>query len=171
MSKYLPVENLLYTTKLSEEQVITKLTENVEIQKSIDFWACTNTYSKPYIGQITGNTFEIKRAICYRNSFLPIIKGEVFRDFEGTKIKVNMKPYSFVLAFIIFWFGGFVSNCIIITYTLSTHEFDSFLIIPLMILLFVIILLIALLYAGFRAERTTSKKDLQRILEAEIERK
>lgn len=165
MSKYLPIENIIYKSKLSTEQTIQKLNENIEAEKSFGFGAHNFTYSKPYIGKIIGNSFEIKRAISYRNSFLPQIKGEIYSDFDGTKIKVNMKPHSFVLVFMTIWFGGVFIGCIATTFALFTKEFTPFFLIPFGMLIFGI----ALLYGAFKTESSTSKKDLMKILEAEIE--
>lgn len=165
MSKLLPIENIIYKTKLSKEQTIQKLTENVEAEKSFGFGANNYTYSKPYIGQVKGNSFEIKRAISYRNSFLPQIKGEVYTKFDGTKIKVNMKPHTFVLVFMTIWFGGFFIGCLATTFALFTQKFTPFFLIPFGMLLFGI----ALLYGAFKTESSTSKKDLANILEAELE--
>lgn len=165
MSRYLPIENIIYTTKLTKEQTIQKLTDNIEAEKSFGFGAQNYTYSKPYIGKIIGNNFEVKRVISYSNSFLPQIKGEIYSEFDGTKIKVNMKPHSFVLVFMTIWFGGVFIGCIATTFALFTKEFTPFFLIPFGMLLFGI----TLLYGAFKTESKTSKKDLLEILEAEIE--
>ena len=166
MSQYLPIENIIYKTKLSKEQTIQKLADNIEAEKSFGFGAHNYTYSKPYIGQIFGNTFEIKRAINYRNSFLPQIKGEVYSEFDGTKIKVKMKPHSFVLVFMTIWFGGVFIGCVATTFALFTQNFSPFFLIPFGMLIFGIVLLLG----AFKTESKKSKKDLVQILEAEIEK-
>jgi hypothetical protein len=165
MSKYLPIENIVYKTKLSKEQTIQKLTDNVEAEKSFGFGANSYTYSKPYIGQIIGNNFDIKRATSYRNSFLPQIKGEIYSEFDGTRIRVNMKPPTFVLIFMTVWFGGVSIACLATISALFTQGFSPFFLVPFGMLLFGI----ALLLGAFKTESSTSKKDLMRILEAEIE--
>jgi hypothetical protein len=165
MSKFLPIENIVYKTKHSKEQTIQKLSENIEAEKSFGFGVNSYTYSKPYIGRVIGSNFEIKRAISYRNSFLPQIKGEVYSEFDGTKIKVNMKPHIFVLVFMTIWFGGVFIGCVATIFALFTQEFTPFFLIPFGMLLFGI----ALLYGAFKTESSTSKKDLIRILEAEIQ--
>jgi hypothetical protein len=165
MNKFLPIENIIYKTKLSKEQTIQKLTENIETEKSFGFGAHNYTYSKPYIGRILGNSFEIKRAISYRNSFLPQIKGEIYSEFDGTKIKVNMKPHSLVLVFMTIWFGGVFLACIGTTYALFTQKFTPFFFIPFGMLLFGI----GLLFGAFKTESSTSKKDLLKIFDAKIE--
>lgn len=165
MNKFLPVENLIYKTKLSKEQAIQKLNDNIEVEKSFGFGINNSTYSKPYIGQIIGNNFEIKRAINYRNSFLPQIKGEIYTEFDGTKIKVNMKPHNFVLIFMGIWFSVVFIACLATTYVLFTQEFSLFSLIPFGMFLFGILLL----FGAFKTESSTSKKDLTRIFEADIQ--
>lgn len=166
MSKYLPIENITYKTKLSKEQTIQKLTDNIEAEQSF-FGDQNYTYSKPYIGKIIDNNFKIKRAIndSYYESFSPQIKGEIYSEFDGTKIKVNMKLHSFVLVFMIIWFGGVFIGCIVSIIALFTEEFTPFFIIPFGMLICGILLF----YGRFKAETSTSKKDLLKILEAEIE--
>jgi len=165
MSHFLPFENIILTTKLSKEQTFIRLTDNIEAEKSFGFGSHNTTYSKPYIGQIIGDNFEIKRAISYRNSFLPQIKGKVYSEFDGTKIKVNMKPQDFVLVFMTIWFGGVFIGCVATIFALFTQEFTPFFLIPFGMLLFGI----ALLYGAFKTESSTSKKDLTRIFEAKIQ--
>jgi hypothetical protein len=165
MSKYLPIENIIYRTKLSKEEVIRRLTDNIEAVELYSFGVRNPTYSKPYFGKIGSNNFQIIRAIKYRNSFLPEIKGEIYSEFDGTKIKVNMKPHSLVLVIMAFWLGGVFIGCIVTTYAMFTTEFTPFHLIPFGMLIFGI----ALVFSGFKTESSASKKDLLRILEAEIE--
>lgn len=165
MSKYLPIENIIYKTKLSKDQVIQKLNENVEVDKSIGFGLFNLTYSKPYYGKINSYSFEIKRVISYNNSFLPQIKGEVYSDFYGTRIRVNMKLHSYVSVFMSIYFVGVLFGCIVVTFALFTQDFTPFFLIPFGMLLFGI----ALVYGAFKTESSTSKTDLKRIFEAEIE--
>jgi hypothetical protein len=64
--KYLPIENITYTTTLKEEELLSRLSAYVEPVKSnrfFNFYA-TNT-SKPYKGQIIGSGFNIRRIIQY----------------------------------------------------------------------------------------------------------
>jgi hypothetical protein len=164
MSKFLPIENLTYKSRLSKEDVLKNLSDNIENEKSFRFGVYNQAYSKPYIGKIVGNTFEIKRAITYRNSFLPIIRGEVSADYVGTKILVKMKPHTFVIFFMSIWLGGISIGCLATLYALFSQKFDPSLLIPFGMLFFGI----ALFYGAFKSESKTSIEDLKRILEAEI---
>ncbi|MBK8874664.1 MAG: hypothetical protein IPN13_12375 [Bacteroidetes bacterium] len=159
MSKYLPFENIIYKTKFSKEQAIQKLIDNIEAERTFGFSAPSYTYSKQYIGQITGNKFKIKRVINYRNSFLPQIKGEVYSEFDGTKIKVNMSLHKFVLVFTSIWFASFcrMLNCNICTFYkgFCTFHFNS---------IRTVGICVALLFNAFKTEKK-SRKDLMRIFE------
>lgn len=165
MNQFLPIENILYKTRLSKEEAIKRLSDNVEKQQSFGLAAHKHSYSKPYIGNVYGNSFEIKRAINYKNSFLPNIKGEIFSDYEGTKIRVTMKPESFVFVFMAIWFGGVAIGCVVTTFALFSQAFSPFFLIPYGMLVFGIVLL----FGAFKTETKTSRTDLQRILEAEVE--
>ena len=165
MSILLPFENLTFKTKLSKDEAIEKLLENIEAQKSFGIGAHNYLYLKPYIGRFEENNFEIKRAISYRNSFLPVIKGTVYTEFDVTKIKVKMRPHFFVLIFMTVWFSGVLIGCLFTTIALLTQKFTPMFLIPYGMIIFGI----ALLYGGFKTESSISKKDLLRILEAEIE--
>ena len=67
--KLLPFEKIVYHSSLTKEELLTHLHNEIETEKSFGFGANNNSYSKPYIGKIYDNSFEIKRAINYRNSF------------------------------------------------------------------------------------------------------
>ncbi len=61
---------------------------------------------KPYQGEVSPNRFKISRVIYYRNSFLPIIKGELKADLGGTRLDIKMSLHPFVIVFMAIWFGG-----------------------------------------------------------------
>jgi hypothetical protein len=165
MKNVLPFEKHILRTSLSKEQVIEKLKESVEPEKSFGFRSFNFSYTKPYVGKINGDRFEIKRAINYRNSFLPLIKGIINNEIGRTKIDISMKPHDFVIAFMVIWFGGVTIGCIATTYVMLTQEFNPFLLIPFAMLLFGI----ALVVGAFKTESSKSRKDLLTLFEAEIE--
>lgn len=164
MKKVLPFEKHYLRTRLSKEQVIERLQESIEPEKSFGFGSFNFSYTKPYVGKIYGDTFEIKRAINYRNSFLPLIKGVVNSEIGRTKINITLKPHDFVIAFMTIWFGGVTIGCVATTYVMLTDDFNPFLVIPFAMLLFGI----ALVVGAFKTESSKSKKDLLTLLEAEI---
>lgn len=94
----LPFERLTYRTKLSKEELLSLLYKNVKEEKMGLFFKPRS--ERPYAGEITDNQFKLKRVISYKNSYQPIIKGEITEDQYGTKVEVKMNIHKFIL-----WFG------------------------------------------------------------------
>ena len=165
MSNYLPFENILYRTQLSQVKAIERLADKVEKEKSFRIGFYNNNYTKPYYGTIYGSKFEINRALSYRNSFSPIIKGEIFTHYEGTRIKVSMKPHVHVLVFMTIWFGAVFIACFATIAVMFTQGFNVYFLIPFAMLLFGV----AFLLGGFKTESKRSRNDLKEIFQAEID--
>ncbi|RZJ69929.1 hypothetical protein [Flavobacterium sp.] len=159
-----PKDQVVFKSDLSAEEVLKRLQNNVEAQKTFGFRINTS-YSTPYIGKIVGNTFSIRRVISYRNSFLPVIKGEVTSAMSGSRIKVTMQPDAAVKVFMIIWLAGVTFGCIAILTTLFTEEADFFILIPF----FMLAMGLALFHFPFKIEANRSRKDFLEMLEAKIE--
>lgn len=104
--KYLPFENITFHSKLPENEIIELLKQHVEPEK---FFRFRGFYSpkpkKPYEGYVHGRTFNIRRIIRYRNSFLPRITGMIEPVANGTKVHVKMQLHALVVVFVLVWFG------------------------------------------------------------------
>lgn len=98
--KFLPTENITYKTRLKEDEIIRRLSDCIEPEKTFRFGIFSSGSTKSYEGKINGQTFNIKRIISYRNSFLPRINGVIERDFDGLTIKVKMRLHTFVIVFL-----------------------------------------------------------------------
>ncbi len=163
--KYLPIENIIYKTHLKEDEIIKRLSENIEPIKVFRFNIFKSGSSKPYEGSFNGITFNIYRIIKYQNSFQPRINGVIENDFEGLRIKVKMRLNIFVIIFLFLWFGGvFLGFIGMLVKSFNNSEFEIAILIPLGMLLFAY----ALTMGGFKYESNKSKKDLQTILEADL---
>ncbi len=101
--KLLPFDNITLYSPYSPEEAISRLRAVVEPRRT---FALFTTRQMPYEGWIKGGEFEITRIIRYRNSFLPIITGNVQTIIGGTNINIQMKPNVFVLLFMAVWLGG-----------------------------------------------------------------
>jgi len=161
----LPFENLIYNSSLKKDELILRFKNEIETEKAFGFGAYKHAYSKPYIGSIYNNTFEIKRAINYRNSFLPVIKGEINDDLNGSKINIKMSLPLIVKGFMIFWLGGVFLACLGTLFTIIYNdglnsEGKYFLFIPFAMLIFGL----AIVIFGFKVESKKSIKDIERIL-------
>ena len=101
----IPFDSLTITTSLTFSEVLQRLDEVVTPPK---FFRITLPFgpppAKPYEGTISGNTFKINRIIIIgRNSFFPIIKGDIHSQPFGCSIKIRMSLHKIVLAFMILW--------------------------------------------------------------------
>ena len=162
--KFLPTENITYKTKLKDTEVINRLSDLVEPERKFRLGLLSSGSTKPYEGQISGQTFDIKRIIRGRNSFLPIIKGIIQRDLNGTTITVKMRLHIFVMFFLCIWCAVVGLGCIaFLTKAFNNSKFDTTAIIPFGMLLFAYVLTMV----GFKSESNKSKKDLQKLFEAE----
>ncbi len=163
--KFLPTENIVYKTRLKEEEIIRRLSDYVEPEKIPGLDAFNSGSTKSYIGQINGQTFNIKRIISYRNSFLPSINGIIEKDIDGLRIKVKMRLHIFVIVLLCIWCGGVGLGILsFMTQAFSNSKLNPESIIPFGMLIFAY----ALTMGAFKYESTKSKKDLQKIFEADI---
>ncbi|OXA76324.1 hypothetical protein SAMN05444397_10147 [Flavobacterium aquidurense] len=169
IKKLLPFEKLVYQSTLSKEELINHLQNEIEAEKSFGFGVQKSSYSKPYIGKTNSNRFEIKRVVNYRNSFLPVIKGQIKDGINGAKINVKMGLVDFVKVFMILWLGAVSLGCAGAIYSLfftdtANSEAGFFMFIPFAMLLFGL----AMVYFGFKTESKKSIKDLEGILHAKV---
>jgi YD repeat-containing protein len=68
-------------------------------------WSGPREPGFPLLGIVEGHGFRIQRAIRYRNSFLPVIRGKIVSTPTGSRVDVwmYMPPVSFT--FMLIWFG------------------------------------------------------------------
>lgn len=159
---YLPIENITYKTRLTEEELIRRLEEVTEPAR-IRFLIFGKGTTKTYEGEITPDSFSIRRIIWYRNSFLPRITGTMLSDFHGTRIFVKMRlpPLTVVL---ISLFCGVLVLMLVIT---LKQSFDN-MVANLSSLLGMLVFLYALTMGAFKFESVETKRYLQILFEAEM---
>jgi hypothetical protein len=105
VKNYLPYEHYTLITKLSPDVARKRLAENIEPPKIAITQIFKSTYTKPYKGHFSNNSFEMSRVITGRNSFLPIIRGWVSPQMTGAQIFITMRPVIAVIIFMFFWLG------------------------------------------------------------------
>jgi hypothetical protein len=141
LKSILPFENYTLTTKLSTEEIRRRISENVEPKKNnlVRFFSTYST--KPYQGEVSKDSFTISRIISRgsRNSFLPIITGDITSFVGTTQIKIKMRLHIFVLIFMLFWFG--LIGKTVVFGIINSHEIlqngpSADLVIPLTMFLF-----------------------------------
>lgn len=168
--KFLPYEELVYHSVLRPDDVIYRLGENLEPERTFRMKGIFFTGSdKPYEGWVSDEgRFSIRRVIAYKNSFLPVIEGEIVRESFGSRIKVKMRLHRFVLVFMIVWMTivGIAAFAMTVAF-LNDPSIDRMSIIPIGMFGFGYLLTIL----AFKYESNRSKKELAKLFEAELEEK
>lgn len=166
--KFLPYEEITYYSQLKSGDVLYRISDNLEPERTFRFKGLFFTgSSKPYEGWVDDNgTFKLKRIIGYKNSFLPVIEGSVKPEYFGSKIKLKLRLDKFVMVFVIVWMTavGIASIATIIGF-LNDPSIDRMAFIPIGMFVFGY----ALTMLAFKFESAKSKRDLVELLQLEIE--
>jgi hypothetical protein len=149
--KLLPFENIDYETKLTFEEIRSRLAADIEPRKLFRF--STNPRKK-YEGHLHGNRFEIRRIINYRNSFLPNITGTIEDNGVMRTVNVQMILPFFVLLFLCVWSGALLlAMTTFLVRQIASGKFDAGILFVLLILL----VGYALTMAGFTYEASKAR--------------
>ena len=68
-------------------------------------WRGPRPSGRPFLGEVTGRSFHIRRDIQYRNSFLPLIRGTIVPSPNGSRVNVFMFMHPAAFIFVLVWFG------------------------------------------------------------------
>ncbi len=161
---FLPYENLVYTSDLTENELKERINQNIEPVKTFRL-GFKGKNKKPYEGFLNGNNFNINRITDYRNSFLPQINGEISQANGVTQINIKMRLHILVYIFLTIWCGGIglVFVALLIS-SIKKSNFEPTIFIPFCMLIFAYVLTTG----GFKFESSKSKKDLEKILNSRI---
>jgi hypothetical protein len=118
--KFLPYERMKIHTALSSEEVLKRLDKVIEPERA-SYSRLFEANTKPYQGSIVGSHFEISRIIGYKNSFLPVIEGDVQTENSGCFIYITMQPQILLLLVTIFWLGVQGYFCLLLFSLLFRH--------------------------------------------------
>lgn len=160
---FLPYDRVTYKTYLRPEVIQQRLEESIEPTK-IRWFSFGKEPHKPYQGTITWPTFAIHRVIFYRNSFLPMIRGEVQEEMGQTVVTVTMHPHVLVFAFMAVWFLIPLNFCFLGFLAMLTSEggvsWEAGIGIPFILFGCLLLLL------PYKWEANKSKKFFQELFEA-----
>ena len=160
---FLPIENITYRTKLSENEVIQKLHESVKRKDNSDS-RYNKRINKPYEGHINGRTFEINKVAIPRNSFLPRITGKINTGTDKTLINVKMQlRYSVIGFLVIFCLVALAIFTVILAETDWNTEFELSKLIPIAMVLFAY----GLTIVAFKQKCVKTKEDFKKIFETD----
>lgn len=100
----LPPQELTIESSMTPEELATRLAAATDDRRR---WITKPEPTKPFQGRVDGLSLELVRAIRYRNSFLPIIKGRIEAGDRGSRLTATMRLHPFVVGFEVLWFGFF----------------------------------------------------------------
>lgn len=169
IKSWLPFDRYTLVSRLSVAEVMSRLEANVTARKLNAvlfvqrYGTKKDSSDKPYKGVIKEQTFEIERIINYRNSFVPVIKGEVSHFLGQTEIKVKSSPHVAVLVFCAFWMSVVLLACLAVTAVMLRGGFEFPMLIPFGMLVFGCLLFTI----PYKLEANKSKKFLATLLEGE----
>lgn len=164
--KFLPYEKFYLTTSQAPSEVVARLVGNTA-PKSHNLFRWTNKSTKPYEGSVDGSNFRLSRIIRYRNSFLPVITGQITADTTGTRVHVRMRMNLFVCVFMGIWLSLVTfAGIAVVSHMLSERKFHSG--------IFGVLIMFAFGYGlalgGFKYESSKSKKFFAELLQASYEK-
>ena len=99
-------------SSLTETELVSRLSEIVDLKKSSRFSFNYEDPTKLYVGQIESSRFKIYRIVKGTNSFRPIIQGNIIDNLSTRVIELKMRLHFIVVLFLL-WLSGFIIYCII----------------------------------------------------------
>lgn len=156
----MPFRRVEIRTPLPVETVRDRIRQKVRPATTDGFWERLEAAIEPaadpstFRGTVSENEFKIRRVIRYRNSFLPVIRGQLSTSVGGnTTIRLTMTLHVFAAAFMVFWLGS-VAMAVPWQMLGQFESIDTRVLIPLGMVLFGIVLTITGFYPEARkAER------------------
>jgi hypothetical protein len=62
-----------------------------------------SSHGHQWRGQVGAGRFRIARSIITRNSFVPVVVGELRAEGTGTRVQVEFEPHPVMLGFVMLW--------------------------------------------------------------------
>lgn len=146
----LPYDKFELVVTLPRSEVCKRISDNTS-EESFFWFASDKTLFK---GKVEDDNFKIHKRIIYRNSFLPILHGEIDPVPGGTRIAIKMKLHKFTQAFLLFW-------SLMAAFSQSSGRNYEF-------ALTMILIAVLMTYLGFWFEVPRSRRALVEIFEPEI---
>jgi len=159
--KFFPYDSYTIKTKLTPDEITQRLEENTEPKKIFRFNFFSNSLTKPYEGEINEDTFDIKRIISGRDSFLPRIKGKISKLTIDTEVHIIMRMalYTYIVWLIIN--GTLLYALFIVTNSmLLQRKFNA----SVLILFAMTVIVYLFAFLSFKYESSQSKKFLDDLL-------
>lgn len=165
-----PYERFTIYTPLGAEEALRKLEDIVEPRRYFRGWWAQD--HKPYEGKVEGCHFTINRIIHYRNSFIPVVEGDIQPEVIGCSVRITMHPHILVIAFMALWMGGvsysfLASLRFFVAMVMQADAQSSSLVGPFLIPAAFLVFGYALTLIGFKVESNKSRSFFCTLFQAE----
>jgi hypothetical protein len=100
--KLLPYHRFEITSALPKVEALAVISSRLEKRQWLSPMGMNPKNDERFDGAVTDNTFNITRIMGYRNSFAPVIDGEVNESGRFSRIQITMRPSIFVFIFLAF---------------------------------------------------------------------
>ncbi len=124
--KLLPYERLTLRTSESPDVVVARLEKLV----AVGHFFLTNP-PEPFRGTVDGRHFKIARVLGtvlglrHRNSWQPVIVGEIVPAVDGAEVRVVMRLHALVAVFTALWFAGVLSGVAVFASKVARDGFGA----------------------------------------------
>jgi len=168
--KFFPSKSYTLLTELSEFEVKRRINAKINSQEKTSQADFNDPVKRQYKGEVYEHGFRISQVLVgKRNSFAPLITGNISSFNTTTKIEIDMRLSPFVIGFMLFWLGFVGLFCLgmILVGMARFHEilkngFSMDALIPFGMFIFGCILP----RVGFKTESDNSKVFLASLLKA-----
>lgn len=160
--RVLPYRRYEIRTSLNQNDALQKLTE--AIQPPLSWWRWSRWVGDgEFYGKVAEGRFRCIRYIAYRNSFIPIVRGEVVSDTNGGSIiRVTMRMYNVVTLFCTVWLAFFALGMMATLLKPAMCE-AIFCAENVLIPMFMLAVFAAMMIGGFSTEANKAERFLYRI--------
>jgi hypothetical protein len=102
-----PYARFTVETPLSRDEIRQRLDQTVD--EHAKFFEWLSGTARPYRGHLGIDSFKIWRRIRYRNSFLPVVLGQIHEGVHQRSVEITMRLRLLVAVFMVFWLSAVAS--------------------------------------------------------------
>ena len=108
--KLLPFHRFEINSPLDRQAALAAMAAHTEDRKWFRWRRSRNYGTDRFEGEVAIDGFKVCRILGYRNSFMPVVEGQVHSSGRGSRIEVRMRLFIFALIFVTVWTLGVGSS-------------------------------------------------------------
>ncbi len=163
---FFPYERLTIKTHFSPETARQKLSAVLEPRAIPRRYTGTHL---PYQGKLDSDRFEIRRIIHYKNSFLPVVRGKICAEQDGSTIRITMMPHAIIVALMAWSLAcpSAMAGCVLVSWLLSIGTFKVPPAVVMSLLIGAVVVIYAFSTGAFKFESAKTKSFLKDLFESQ----